>query len=194
MSAEVSARPIALIGMPGSGKSTAGRQLAKRLGWRFVDSDVKIESRIGESIRSFFEREGEAAFRDIEAEVIGDLSALDRAVIATGGGAVLRAQNRAALRINCQVIYLRTSPEELFRRLRNDQQRPMLQVADPQARLRELHAERDPLYREVAHFIVDTGRPTVQALTGAILSQLELAGVVDSKPSDASPEPPAERR
>jgi shikimate kinase len=171
---------IALVGMPGSGKSTAGRHLAKRLGWRFVDADAQIETRIGGTIRSYFEREGEVAFRDVESAVIADLSTLDRTVIATGGGAVVRSENRAALRAGCQVIYLRTSPEELFRRLRNDQQRPMLQVADPQARLRQLHAERDPLYRETAHFTIETGRPTVQALIGMILSQLELAGIVDS--------------
>ena len=176
--------------MPGSGKSTAGRHLAKRLGWRFIDSDAQIEARIGGTIRSYFEREGEAAFRVVETAVIAEFSTLERSVIATGGGAVAMAENRAALRANCHVIYLRTSPEELFRRLRNDHQRPMLQVADPQARLRQLHADRDPLYREVAHFTIETGRPTVQALTGMILAQLELAGVVD--PNARNPAPPAQ--
>lgn len=182
---------IALVGMPGSGKSTAGRHLAKRLGWRFVDTDALIEGRIGGTIRSYFEQEGEQAFRGVEAAVIAEVSTQERVVLATGGGAVLLVENRAALRAGCDVVYLRTSPEELSRRLRNDQQRPMLQVADPQARLRQLLAERDPLYREAAHFIIETGRPTVQALTGMILAQLELAGIVGSHGVDtpSSPRP-----
>jgi shikimate kinase len=140
---------------------------------------VVIEERIGEPIRAFFEREGEARFRDLEAEVIASLCASRTGVLATGGGAVLRPENRQALREHCTVVYLRSAPEELHRRLRHDTQRPLLQVADPRARLRELFAQRDPLYRETAHFVIETGRPTMQALVGMILMQLELAGVVD---------------
>lgn len=171
------ARSLAIVGMPGSGKSTVGRQLAKRLDWRFVDSDALIETRIGGSIRAFFEREGEATFRGIEAAVIAELSSSERCVIATGGGAVLRPGNRELLYRDCDVIYLRCAPEELFRRLRHDTQRPLLQVQDPLARLREMYQQRDPLYRETAHFIVETGRPTVQAQVGMIMMQLELAGI-----------------
>ncbi|WP_457330455.1 shikimate kinase [Rhizobacter sp. P5_C2] len=174
---------IALVGMPGSGKSTAGKLLGRRLGATFVDTDARLEARLGESIRSFFEREGEARFRDLEAAALGELTQGDSLVIATGGGMVLRAENREALRRACVVFYLRSSPEELYRRLRNDTHRPLLQVPDPLRRLQELLRERDPLYRQTAHHVVDIGRPTVQSLVNTILSQLQLAGVVDA--SDA---------
>lgn len=170
---------ISLVGLPGSGKSSVGRQLAKRLGVGFTDSDAVIEERIGEPIRSFFEREGEPRFRDIEQQVIAELCAGAQGVLATGGGAVLREANRRALREHGTVVYLRASADELHRRLRHDTQRPLLQVADPRARLRALYAERDPLYRETAHFLIETGRPSLQTLVGMILMQLELAGVVD---------------
>lgn len=170
---------IALVGLPGSGKSSVGRQLAKRLGVTFNDSDAVIEQRIGEPIRAFFEREGEARFRDIEQGVVAELADAVQGVLATGGGAVLREANRRVLHDRCCVLYLRSSPEELQRRLRHDTQRPLLQVADPRAKLQQLYRERDPLYRETAHFVIETGRPTVQTLVGMVLMQLELAGVVD---------------
>ena len=165
--------------MPGSGKSTVGRQLARQLDWRHVDSDVEIEQHSGCSIRSYFEQHGEAAFRDLEQEVIARLCELSSVVIATGGGAVLRPANRAVLSTQAQVVYLRSSPEELFRRLRHDTQRPLLQVRDPLRKLRELYQERDPLYRETARYLIETGRPTVPTLVNMILMQLELAGVID---------------
>lgn len=168
--------------MPGSGKSTVGRQLGRRLGLPFFDSDHVIEQRIGCTIREFFAREGEAAFRDIEEQVISDLAGGASAVVATGGGAVLREANRQRLREAGRVIYLRSSPEELYRRLRHDTQRPLLQVADPLARLRTLYAERDPLYREAAHFHIETGRPSVPTLVNMIVMQLELAGVLPLAP------------
>lgn len=179
---------LSLIGLPGGGKSTVGRQLARRLDWAFLDSDTVIEERLGCSIRAFFEREGEAAFRDVEQSVIAELAAGERTVLATGGGAVLREANRRALHDLTTVVYLRSSPEDLFRRLRHDTQRPLLQVKDPLAKLRELYAQRDPLYRETAHFIVDTGRPSVQTLVNMIVMQLELAGLVD--PGEAPPAAP----
>jgi len=170
---------IALVGMPGGGKSTVGRQLARLLGLPGIDSDTEIEKRLGESIRSYFEREGEAAFRDVEAQVIAELLATGGdMVLATGGGAVLREANREALHGQSTVIYLRSTPEELFRRLRHDTQRPLLQVKDPLKKLRELYAQRDPLYRRTAHFVLETGRPSVHALVNMILMQLELAGLV----------------
>lgn len=171
--------PLALVGMPGSGKSTVGRQLARQLGWKFVDSDHEIEHAIGGSIRVYFEQQGEAAFRDLEEQTIARLCQQTGTVLATGGGAVLRQANRDALKQHCQVIYLRSTPEELFRRLRHDTQRPLLQVRDPLRRLRDLYRERDPLYRETCHFTIETGRPSVPTLVNMILMQLELAGLVD---------------
>jgi shikimate kinase len=169
---------ICLVGLPGSGKTTVGRQLAKRLQRPFVDSDHAIEQRIGCSIRTFFDREGEEAFRDVEEQVIAELTQESPRVLSTGGGAVLRAANRRNLRDAGQVIYLKSSPEELFRRLRYDSSRPLLQVADPMARLRDLYAQRDPLYRETAHFVMETGRPSVATLVNMIVMQLELSGSV----------------
>ena len=167
---------ISLIGLPGSGKSTVGRQLARRLQLPFVDSDQAIEARLGCPIREFFEREGEARFRDIEAEVIDGLSQQGAGVLSTGGGAVLRPENRERLRARGRVIYLKSHPEELIRRLRHDTNRPLLQVADPMAKLRELFATRDPLYRQTAHFVIETGRPSVATLVNMFVMQLELDG------------------
>jgi len=165
--------------MPGGGKSSVGRQLARVLGLPFVDADTAIERHIGASIRVFFEREGEAAFRDIEQEVLATTLHDTGLVLATGGGAVLRESNRRVLRENSIVVYLRSTPEELFRRVRHDRRRPLLQVADPLRKLRQLHHERDPLYRRTAHFVIDTGRPSVSTLVSMVLMQLELAGLVD---------------
>ena len=167
---------ISLIGLPGSGKSTVGRQLARRLQLPFSDSDHAIEARLGCPIREFFEREGEDRFRDIEAEIIDGLSQQGAGVLSTGGGAVLRPQNRERLRARGKVIYLKSHPEELIRRLRHDTNRPLLQVADPMAKLRELFATRDPLYRQTAHFVIETGRPSVATLVNMIVMQLELDG------------------
>jgi shikimate kinase len=169
---------IALVGMPGSGKSTVGRQLSRQLGIDFVDSDTVIEQRLGMPIRDWFAKQGEEAFRDVEQAAIEELSLRESALLATGGGAVLRPSNRNALHSRCHVFYLRSSPEELFRRLRHDTHRPLLQVQDPLKRLRDLYRERDPLYRRTAHFVVEAARPSVQALTGMVMMQLELAGIV----------------
>lgn len=170
---------ISLIGLPGVGKSTVGRQLARSLGCRFVDSDAEIEKRIGCTIRDFFEREGETAFRDVERKVIAELAGAADSVLATGGGAVLSDVNRQVLRDASTVIYLRSKPEDLFRRLKHDTHRPLLQVRDPLRKLRELFVQRDPLYRRTAHFTIDTGRPSIPNLVNMILMQLELAGLVD---------------
>jgi shikimate kinase len=188
----VQQRSISLVAMPGAGKSTAGRQLAAALGYRFVDADAEIEKRIGMSIKAFFEQEGETAFRDLEQQVIGDLVRNRAQVLATGGGAVLRDANRRELKQHSTVIYLRAAPEELFRRLRHDETRPLLQVADPLRRLQELYRDRDPLYRQVSHYIIETGRPSVATLVNMILMQLELAGVV-SPDTQRNARPPRRR-
>jgi shikimate kinase len=171
---------IVLVGLPGCGKSTVGRLLARRLRLPFFDSDQLIEREIGVAIKDFFEREGEAAFRDLESEMIAHLCAATEAggVISTGGGAVLRPSNRAVLAGLDSVVYLRSSPEEIARRLRHDTTRPLLQGVNPLVRLRELHAVRDPLYAEVADFVVENARRSIPMLVGTVLMQLELAGRV----------------
>ncbi len=179
---------IACVGLPGSGKSTVGRQLARRLGVRFVDSDHVIEQRIGCSIREFFEREGEGSFRDLEESVLDELTLAHSGVLSTGGGAVLRPANRQVLHERTTTVYLHSAPEEVFKRLRHDQNRPLLQVADPLGRLRELYQARDALYRETAHFVIETGRPSVPSLVNMILMQLEMAGLV-TRPATAPAAP-----
>ena len=167
---------LVLVGLPGSGKTTVGRQLARRLAIPFVDSDHAIESRLGCSVREYFEREGEARFRDIESVVLQDLSQNHAGVLSTGGGSVLRPENRQCLRERGRVFYLRSTPEEVFRRLRYDQNRPLLQVSDPMARLRELFETRDPVYKEAAHYVMETNRPSVSTLVHMIIRQLEQIG------------------
>ena len=167
---------LALCGLPGSGKTTIGRQLARRLHLPFVDSDHVIEQRLGCSIREFFDREGEQVFRDLEQAVIDELTLQGASVLSTGGGAVLRPLNRERLKSRGKVFYLRSTPDEVFRRIKHDRSRPLLQVADPMQKLRDLFAQRDPLYREVAHFVIETGRPSVSTLVNMIMMQLELSG------------------
>ena len=169
---------IILVGLPGSGKTTIGRQLARRLGVPFVDSDHVIEDRLGCSIREFFAREGEDSFRDVEEQVLDDLSQHHEGVMATGGGSCLRPNNRQRLHERGQVIYLRSTPEDVYRRVKHDTARPLLQVDDPMGRLRNLYETRDALYRETAHYVVETGRPSVSTLVNMILMQLELAGAL----------------
>jgi shikimate kinase len=183
---------IIFVGLPGSGKTTIGRQLARRLGVPFVDSDHVIEERLGCSIREYFAREGEDAFRDVEQAVLDDLSQHHHGVLSTGGGSVLREANRRHLHDRGQVIYLRSSPEDVYRRLRHDTVRPLLQVEDPLSRLRALYDARDPLYRDAAHFVIETGRPSVATLVNMILMQLELAGHLPARtqPANAVPAQP----
>jgi len=152
--------------------------LARRLGLAFIDSDQEIEAGLGCTIRQYFETSGESRFRDLEQESIDRLTLLPDTVLSTGGGAVLREINRKNLRERGQVVYLKSSPDELFRRLKHDTNRPLLQVADPHGRLRELFEERDPLYRATAHFVLETGRPSVSTLVNMVVMQLELAGLI----------------
>ena len=177
----------ALVGMPGSGKSTVGRHLAQRLGVPFIDLDHQLEQVLKTSIRQFFEAEGEARFRDIEAQVLAEVTARHGGmVLSTGGGAVLRPENRQVLRDFGNVLYLRASPEEIFKRVKHDRTRPLLQVNNPLQKLRELYAQRDALYREAATYVIETGRPTVQTLVNMIMMQLEMA------PPPAAPASPSE--
>ncbi len=147
---------IYLVGMPGAGKTTVGRQLARRLERTFVDADHEIEARTGVRIPLIFDIEGEQGFRDREAKVIADLAGDSNLIVATGGGAVLRPENRAALKNSGTVIYLQAAPRLLFERTRLDPNRPLLQVANPMQKIEELFAQRDPLYREVADIVVNS--------------------------------------
>jgi len=145
----------------GAGKTTLGRQLARRLDKRFVDADHELEARLGVTIPTIFEIEGEAGFRDREEAIINELTKMSGVVLATGGGAVLRAESRSRLRENGTVLYLHAEPETLWQRLRNSKHRPMLQAADPRNRLVELYQLRDPLYREVASHVIESDRDAV---------------------------------
>ncbi|HEX8740765.1 MAG TPA: shikimate kinase [Casimicrobiaceae bacterium] len=150
-----------LVGMMGAGKSTVGRSLAKRLGKRFVDADHELEARTGVAIATVFEVEGESGFRDREEALCAELTGLSNIVLATGGGVVLREASRSHLREGGTVLYLHAPPEILWQRLRGSRHRPLLQTADPRARLAELYAVRDPLYREIAHHVVESERDAV---------------------------------
>ncbi len=163
---------VYLVGMMGAGKSTVGRLLARRLKLRFLDCDDEIERRCGVKIPLIFEIESEAGFRARESEVLAELTALKGIVLATGGGAVLAEDNRRRLAAHGTVIYLRARPEDLYTRVRHDRSRPLLASPDPLRRLRELHAERDPLYASVADLVIDTGRQSVQVLARELVARL----------------------
>ena len=167
------AASLYLVGMMGAGKTTVGRLLARRLKLRFFDSDHEIEDRCGVKIPTIFEIEGEAGFRAREAQALAELTTLDGIVLATGGGAVLAEGNRRMLADRGVVIYLRARPEDLYERVRQDRNRPLLATADPLARLHELYTQRDPLYREVADITVETGAQGVQGLTRQLLRKLD---------------------
>jgi len=166
-------RNIYLVGPMGSGKSTIGRQLAAGLGWEFLDSDKEIEGRTGVDIPLIFELEGEAGFRKREKAVIEDFTALNGVVLATGGGAILDPDNRKALASNGLVIYLSAPIDQLVARTSKDRNRPLLQNTDPRVRLEEIMSVREPLYREVADWVLDTGGRNVRAVVKDILQRLD---------------------
>jgi shikimate kinase / 3-dehydroquinate synthase len=163
---------IFLVGLMGAGKTTIGRLLARRLDLTFIDSDHEIEARTGATIPWIFEIEGEASFRRREADVIRELTSQNGIVLATGGGAVLNPASRALLAERGTVIYLRASVSSILQRTAHDKNRPLLQTADPRRKLEDLTAQREPLYREIAHIVIDTGRPNVQSMVQTILDQI----------------------
>jgi shikimate kinase / 3-dehydroquinate synthase len=163
---------IFLVGLMGAGKTTIGRMLARKLGMRFVDSDHEIEARTGASIPWIFEIEGEASFRKREADMIRELTGQHGIVLATGGGAVLDPANRALLTERGTVVYLRASINSILQRTSHDKNRPLLRTPDPRKKLEELMTQREHLYREIAHLVIDTGRPNVQSMVNTILDQI----------------------
>ena len=163
---------IFLVGMMGAGKTSVGRLLARRLDKQFFDSDHVIEERTGVRIPVIFDIEGEAGFRKREHTVLSELAGIDNIVLATGGGAVVDPDNRRLLHDCGTVVYLRAAVRELLNRTRHDKNRPLLQTSDPRARLNALYDQRDPLYREVAHIVVETGSPSLSSLVNRLEAKL----------------------
>jgi shikimate kinase len=156
----------------GAGKTTVGKHLAAELGKAFHDTDQEIERRTGVKISLIFEIEGEAGFRAREAQVLDQLTQLSNIVLATGGGAVLDADNRERLGHRGVVVYLHGQPKDLWHRTRHDKARPLLQDTDPLEKLHSLYLQRDPLYREIADIVIDTGRQSARALLLQLLPQV----------------------
>lgn len=174
--------PLFLIGMPGSGKSTVGRALARHAAWPFVDLDREIEYRSGVPVATIFELEGESGFRKREAQLLDEFSRKQGVVLATGGGAVLAIENRERLRSRGLVVYLRSTIDELARRTANDRSRPLLQSLDLRARLEQLLSERQALYEATAHLTFQSGAANPRRLVKriaehpAVLQAMGLAG------------------
>lgn len=172
MNKQYGTKNVYLVGLMGAGKTTIGRSLARQLELEFIDTDREIEARTGVSIPTIFEIEGEEGFRKREALVISDLSQQSGRVVATGGGVVLRAANRANLRASGFVVYLNVPPYTLWERTRHDRNRPLLQVDDPLLKLKELYSQRDPLYREVADLVVDGSRNNAQGILQLLIREV----------------------
>jgi shikimate kinase len=159
----------------GAGKSTVGKLLAKKLGRRFLDADHVIEERCGVKIPVIFEMEGEDGFRKREAQAIKDITAEQDVILATGGGAVLLPENRQFLNERGTVIYLHANPMELWHRTKGGEGRPLLRNGDAKKILENLYTIRDPLYREIADHVIETGKPSVNQLVNTLIMQLELS-------------------
>ena len=164
---------VFLIGLMGSGKTTIGQLLAKRLHLPFVDSDHELELRTGVSVATIFEIEGEPAFRQREAAIIDELSSRQPIVLGSGGGAILDPQTRGVLRERGVVVYLHSTAETSYERIRRNRDRPLLMVTDPLSRLRQLYEHRHPLYAQTAHFVVESYRDRPTAVVNEIINVLE---------------------
>lgn len=167
------ANNIYLIGLMGAGKTTIGRQLAKALGRPFYDSDKAIEDSTGVNIPTIFEYEGEEGFRGREQAVIEELASLEGIVLATGGGAVIKEQNRETLRQHGFVVYLQCSVDKILQRTRRDNQRPLLNTENPRQRLEMLFSEREPLYLSCADFKINTGKMQSKSVVKQILKEFQ---------------------
>ena len=172
----MSVKKIFLIGLMGSGKTTIGQLLAKRVALPFIDSDHELEQRTGVSVATIFEIEGETAFRSREAAMIEELTQRDGIILGTGGGAVLDPNSRRFLHARGTTIYLHSTPETSYERVRRNRDRPLLMVTDPLARLRQLYELRHPLYLETAHYTVESYRDRPNAVVSEILGILGGAG------------------
>ena len=168
-------RMLALIGLPGAGKTTVGRQLAGALDISFVDLDRRIEQVIGCTIPQYFRERGEASFRDVEAQVLRETIVQEVGVLSTGGGSILREESRLLLRQHTQVVFLEVQPRVLLERLRPDGRRPLFQGVDLETRLHELHATRDMLYRATAHHIIPAGNGRASRVVRQIITLLNSA-------------------
>lgn len=166
---------IFLIGPMGVGKTTIGRQLAAELRLRFLDSDRELEAVTGADIPWIFDVEGEEGFRLREERMIDQLTQLEGVVLATGGGAILSPDSRRRLHERGTVVYLRASLRQLQQRTHKDRNRPLLQTANPAAKIRELMEQRDPLYRETSHLIIDTTRRGPRSVIAEIRRRLPAA-------------------
>lgn len=172
---------IILVGLMGAGKSTIGRILAKKLNKKFYDSDRVIEERTGVDISTIFEIEGELGFRDREAQVIAELCQMKDIVLATGGGVVLREENRENMKKFGQVVYLSTTAELLYSRIRHDKSRPLMQTSDPLSTLRTLLQKREPFYKEVSDLIITTGRQKAIVIVKRVEEALKQEAIQESK-------------
>jgi shikimate kinase len=179
-------RNIFLVGLMGSGKTTIGQLLAKRLQLPFIDSDHELERRTGVSVATIFEIEGEAAFRQREAALIQEISLQRPIVLGTGGGAILDEATREVLRNRGDVIYLHSTAETSYERIRRNRDRPLLMVTDPLARLRQLYEHRNPLYRATAHYVVESYRDRPTAVVNEIVSLL-CSAVAEAPTAEQSP-------
>ncbi|MBP6681688.1 MAG: shikimate kinase AroK [Halioglobus sp.] len=166
-------RRIFLVGPMGAGKSTIGRYLAQHLKLRFADTDTEIEERTGADIPWIFDVEGEPGFRDREQQVVEEMTLWDDIVLATGGGVVMRPENRQALAARGFVVYLHATVDEQVRRTRRGQRRPLLQTGNPEAVLRSLMAIRDPLYREIADHIIETDGCSPRTVAQRLVRELQ---------------------
>jgi len=187
----IPAPSLFLVGLMGAGKTTVGKLLARCRCLEFIDADQVIVERCGVSIPTIFEIEGEAGFRQREATVIDELSQRPGIVLATGGGAVLRADNREHLKSRGTVVYLHCQPHELYLRTRHDKNRPLLQTDDPLRKLEDLYAERHPLYEAVADVVLESGRQNVHCLLRRLEDRLgeKIAPPEDCQPPDLGAEP-----
>jgi len=163
---------VFLVGMMGAGKTTLGKALAQRMGREFVDTDRVLVERTGVPVATIFEIEGEAGFRRRESALLREMAERSGCVVATGGGAVLAEENRRVMRQAGTVVYLRTRLESLWERTRHDSTRPLLATPDPKATLAALLEQRDPLYRDAAHIVVDAGSQGAASLVGRVLAAL----------------------